>query len=268
MGGTPALAFQPAVDLATGGLLGFEALLRWPDSAGKIIPPEDLVVWAEIHGHLAALNGWVVEEACAQAARWPSKLQVSVNCSLFQLGVNEAAQAAITGLRHAHLRPDRLSIEITETSVATGPVADGLCAMARVGIQVSVDDTVSPRSISPHLRDCAVNTVKIDAPLIRWIAEPQSRSRAIVETIIRMSHSLGISTVAEAVERQEQVMVLRELGADAAQGYFFSPPLDAASAHELAAMSPPPRFDLTRQAARWSSLDPFACWSLDTLNLN
>lgn len=83
--GTPSLVFQPAVDLATGRLLGFEALLRWHDASGNEVPPQTLIPWAESHGHMNALNAWVLSEACAQATRWPGDLQLAVNCSTLQL---------------------------------------------------------------------------------------------------------------------------------------------------------------------------------------
>ena len=91
LGGTPTLAFQPAVDLATGRLLGFEALLRCHDATGANIPPDVLIPWAEAHGHMNELNEWVLSEACVQASRWPSDLQLAVNCSVFQLRRGTAA---------------------------------------------------------------------------------------------------------------------------------------------------------------------------------
>jgi len=244
LGGVPSLAFQPAVDLATGRLLGFEALLRWPDEQGNVIPPADVVAWAKANGHLIPLNRWVIEEACTQAVRWPSQLQVAVNCTEFQLADQEGAMAVVLGLQRTGLNPHRLTVEITENTVGDGTAAQDLCAMARFGIQVSVDDLTSHQPLSLDLATHAVSSVKIDGTIIAGLSEPGYLSRTIVETIIHMSHPLGISTVAEAVETHEQATLLRELGVAAAQGFFFSPPLDAATALELASMSPLPHFDL------------------------
>jgi EAL domain-containing protein (putative c-di-GMP-specific phosphodiesterase class I) len=105
--------FQPAVDLATGCLLGFEALLRWYDSAGGYVPPDVLIPMAEARGQMTALNAWVLSEACAQAARWPSLLQVAVNCSVFQLRRGEVAASAVSALERSGLNPDRLTLEVT-----------------------------------------------------------------------------------------------------------------------------------------------------------
>jgi EAL domain-containing protein (putative c-di-GMP-specific phosphodiesterase class I) len=243
--GTPAMVFQPAVDLGTGRLLGFEALLRWYDGAGGHIPPDALVPWAEASGRMTVLNAWVLTEACAQAARWPSDLQLAVNCSVFQLRRGEAAAAAASALANSGLNPDRLTVEVTETSVSDDEAAADLHAMARLGIQLTVDDIGTDWSVLENLRGGVVNTMKIDGALIADVATPDSQSRAIVETMMTLCRSLGICTVAEAVETVEQVAILRKLGVDVAQGYFFSPPLSADEAYVVAAMNPLPVFALT-----------------------
>jgi EAL domain-containing protein (putative c-di-GMP-specific phosphodiesterase class I) len=248
--GAPALVFQPAVDLATGRLLGFEALLRWYDSSGGTIPPDTLIPWAEANGHMADLHAWVLSEACQQAARWPSDLQLAVNCSVFQLRRGEAAIAAASALERSGLRPDRLTVEVTETSVADDQAAADLHAMTRLGIQLTVDDIGAGSSILETRTDCVVNTIKIDGSLIDGLATPGGPNRAIVETMVKLSRSLGICTVAEAVETADQVAILREMGADVAQGYFFSGPLAAEEAYVLAAMNPLPHFDLSTPAAQ------------------
>jgi EAL domain-containing protein (putative c-di-GMP-specific phosphodiesterase class I) len=245
MEGSATLAFQPAVDLATGRLLGFEALLRWHDPSGNDIPPAVLIPWAEAQGHMEALNAWVLSEACAQAARWPSDLQLAVNCSVFQLQRGEAAAAAAAALEQSGLSPDRLTVEITETSVADDQAAADLQVMTHLGIQLTVDDVGADWSVLENLRDCVVSTVKIDASLIAGLTDPDAATRATVETITKLCRSLGICTVAEAVETAEQVTILREIGTETAQGYFFSTPLTPTDAADLAAMNPTPRFALS-----------------------
>jgi EAL domain-containing protein (putative c-di-GMP-specific phosphodiesterase class I) len=241
--GEPHLVFQPAVDLATGRLLGFEALLRWEDPARRSIPPVVLIPWAEARGQMSRLNAWVLSEACAQAARWPLTLQVAVNCSVFQLRRAEVASAAVSALEESGLNPDRLTIEVTETTIADERAAADLDAMARLGIQVAVDDIESADcSLLANLPESVVNTIKIDGTLIRDLDTPQRPSRAIVETIVKLSRSLGICTVAEAVETAEQVAILRKIGVDVAQGYFFSLPLAAEEAYALASAKFPPSF--------------------------
>jgi EAL domain-containing protein (putative c-di-GMP-specific phosphodiesterase class I) len=245
LGGTPSLAFQPAVDLATGRLLGFEALLRCHDSSGGNIPPGVLIPWAEAHGHMNELNEWVLSEACAQASRWPSDLQLAVNCSVFQLRRGTAAVAAATALERSGLNPDRLTVEVTEISVSDDDAAEDLQVMTRLGIQLTVDDVGSDYSVLENLRKAVVNTVKIDAGLIAGLTDSDGQSRAVVESIVKLSRSLGFCTVAEAVETGDQVAILREIGAETAQGYFFSAPMTAQEACDLANMDPHPCFALT-----------------------
>lgn len=243
--GEPELVFQPAVDLATGRLLGFEALLRWNDPDLGPIPPSVLIPWAEANGHMVALNAWVLSEACAAASRWESDLQLAVNCSVFQLRRREAAAAAAAALEESGLNPDRLTVEITETSVVDDTAAADLHAMSRLGIQLTVDDIGSDWSTIESMGQFAINTMKIDGTLIGGLADAGGVSRAMVETIVHVSHSLGICTVAESVETAKQVKILRELGADVGQGYFFAPPLAVQDAHALTTMDPLPVFPLT-----------------------
>lgn len=248
--GEPELVFQPAVDLATGRLLGFEALLRWHDPMRGRISPNELIPWAEANGYMTDLNCWVLSEACARAVEWRSDLQLAVNCSIFQLRRNEAAHAAAVALEASGLHPDRLTVEVTETTLADHGAADDLRAISRLGIQLTVDDMGSDWSLLENLRQFSVNTMKIDGSLIDGLDHPGGVNRAIVETIVKVCHSLGLCTVAEAVETAEQVAILREVGADVGQGYFFAPPLSADDALSLTSMEVLPIFPLTAGSER------------------
>jgi EAL domain-containing protein (putative c-di-GMP-specific phosphodiesterase class I) len=247
--GEPELLFQPAVDLATGRLLGFEALLRWNDPVQGRISPKELIPWAEANGYMTDLNGWVLAEACAHAVSWGSEIQLAVNCSVFQLRRNEAAAAAAVALEQSGLHPDRLTIEVTETTLADDGAAADLRAISRLGIQLTVDDMGSDWSSLENLQHFAVNTMKIDGSLIDGIDHAGGVNRAIVETIVKVSHSLDLCTVAEAVETAAQVAILRAVGADVGQGYFFAPPLAADEAFALTSADTLPLFSLTTSAA-------------------
>jgi len=242
--GAPHLDFQPAVDLSTGRLLGFEALLRW-EAGGQAVPPGALIPWAEARGLMTAINAWILAEACSQAARWPSNLQLAVNCSVFQLRRREAAAAAAAALELSGLAPDRLAIEITETALIDDSAVADLQAMSRLGVQLTLDDVASDWSVLKNLGDCVVNTMKIDGTLVDELKVSGSPTQTVVQTIVRISRSLGICTVAEAVETAVQVAVLREAGVEVAQGFFFSPPVSAAEAYGLAATVPLPTYSLT-----------------------
>jgi len=247
--GEPELVFQPAVDLATGRLLGFEAFLRWNDPELGPIPPSVLIPWAESNGHMVELNAWVLSEACAAAASWQADLQLAVNCSVFQLRQREAATAAAAAIEESGINPDRLTIEITETSVTDEGAAAELHAMSRLGIQLTVDDIGSDWSTIDSLQQFSINTMKIDGSLIDGLADEGGVNRAMVETIVHVSHSLGICCVAESVETAQQVKILRELGADVGQGYFFAKPLAVQDALMLTTMDPLPVFPLTDLSA-------------------
>jgi EAL domain-containing protein (putative c-di-GMP-specific phosphodiesterase class I) len=256
--GEPELLFQPAVDLATGRLLGFEALLRWNDPVQGRISPKELIPWAEANGHMTALNCWVLSEACARAVSWRSDIQLAVNCSVFQLRRNEAAAAAAVALEHSGLHPDRLTIEVTETTLADDGAAADLRAISRLGIQLTVDDMGSDWSSLENLQHFAVNTMKIDGSLIDGIDHAGGVNRAIVETIVKVSHSLDLCTVAEAVETASQVAILREVGADVGQGYFFAPPLGADEALALTSLDALPLFSLSVSATEESATSELA----------
>lgn len=244
MDGRPLLEFQPAVDLTTGRLLGFEALLRWDHPRRGIIGPSVLIPWAEQNDHIVELNGWVLAEACRQAAHWPSGIQLAVNCSLVQLRHQQASVAANKALAASGLHPDRLTVEITEQAVADERATRDLRTLTRMGVHLAVDDVGTSWSTLENLRRFAIETAKIDRRFIAALEPQEGMNRAIVEAIIHVSHSLAMSTVAEGVETAPQVATLVEFGADVAQGYFFAAPMSADAALALATAEPRACFPL------------------------
>jgi EAL domain-containing protein (putative c-di-GMP-specific phosphodiesterase class I) len=246
--GEPVLEFQPAVDLMSGQLLGFEALLRWVHPDRGLVPPSVLIPWAESNDCIVELNAWVLEEACRQATAWPSAVQLAVNCSLVQLRRHQASVAAARALHQSGLNPDRLTVEITESAVADERANRDLLDLARHGVHLAVDDVGTSWSTLESLRRFSIEIAKIDRSFISALEPREGMNRAIVEAIIHVSHSLAMSTVAEGVETAEQVRILNEFGADVAQGFFFAPPLPGDQALELAGREPPARFELTEPA--------------------
>ncbi|MHB8438353.1 MAG: EAL domain-containing protein [Acidimicrobiales bacterium] len=242
--GTPLLEFQPAVDLSTGWLLGFEALLRWRHPTRGWVPPAVLIPWAEANDCIDELNGWVLDAACRQAAQWPSGIQLAVNCSPAQLRHHAASRSAAAALARASLLADRLIIEVTEEAVDDARTHSDLRALSQLGVHLAVDDVGRSWSTLDNLRRLAIETVKIDRAFIAALEPVEGMNRALVEAIVNVSRSLAISTVAEGVETAEQVATLRVFGADVAQGFFFAPPLPAERANELAAQVPRTVFDL------------------------
>jgi EAL domain-containing protein (putative c-di-GMP-specific phosphodiesterase class I) len=262
LAGKPVLEYQPAVDLATGRLLGMEALVRWEHPTKGRIAPDILIPWAEENGDIVALNAWVMEAACCEAQLWSTGLQLAVNCSMIQLRRGEASKAAVRALETSGLNPDRLTIEVTERTINDDRAAEDLRALAELGVHLAVDDVGTSWSSLQVLRKFAIEIVKIDRAFINNLEAEEGMNRAIVEAIIHVGHSLAMSTVAEGVESSQQAAILREFGADVGQGYFFAPPLCGQEAHELATAEPRPIFSLgpgrESSASALSVQHPFA----------
>jgi EAL domain-containing protein (putative c-di-GMP-specific phosphodiesterase class I) len=248
--GDPVLEFQPAVDLWTGRLLGFEALLRWVHPTLGLIAPGVLIPWAEANDDILELNAWVLNEACRQAATWSPGLQVAVNCSLVQLRRHRASVAAADALSRSGLDPDRLTVEITEAAVADDEANTDIRKLVELGVHLAVDDVGTSWATLENLRRHPIEIAKIDRSFIAGLELNGGTNRAIVEAIVRITHSLVMSTVAEGVETAEQLTMLQDLGVDVAQGFYFAPSLPADDARELAQADPPTVFTLTPEQDR------------------
>lgn len=244
LAGKPVLEYQPAVDLATGRLLGMEALVRWEHPTKGRIAPDILIPWAEENGDIVALNAWVMEAACCEAELWSTGLQLAVNCSIIQLRKGEASKAIMRSLSASGLNPDRLTIEVTERTINDDRAAADLRALSELGVHLAVDDVGTSWSSLQVLRKFAIEIVKIDRAFINNLEAEEGMNRAIVEAIIHVGHSLAMSTVAEGIETAQQAAILREFGADVGQGYFFAPPLRSDEAHQLATAEPRPIFSV------------------------
>jgi len=234
MSGEPALEYQPLIDLASGRLLGFEALLRWRHPEEGMVLPSLLLPWLEANGDIVQLGEWVLAEGCEQAASWPQNIQLAVNLSIVQLrrGVGSAGVAA--ALERSGLEPSRLTIEVTEHAMVEDVAMSDLRAIGAIGVELAVDDVGTSWTSFDVLRRMAVNTVKIDRSFVGSLEAHQGINRLVVETVVSLAHSSGISTVAEGVETSLQSAIVREFECDAAQGYFFAPPLSIEVATEMA----------------------------------
>src|SRR5215471_9623801 len=228
--------FQPIVSLDTNAPMGYEALIRWQHPQRGLLDPDDFLPMAEQTGLIAPL-GWRMVDLCCQAAadqrltggwsRW-----VAVNVSGSQLGRAQLALAVRSALDVANLPPDRLHLEITETAlVEASPAAiKEVREVADMGVRIALDDFGTGYSSLSLLRDLPVSIVKIDRSFIKPIASDRS-ARAIVRSVIGLCRELGVTTVGEGVETDEQITSLRALGATLAEGYLLGrpAPLDWAS---------------------------------------
>jgi EAL domain-containing protein (putative c-di-GMP-specific phosphodiesterase class I) len=234
MSGEPALEYQPLIDLASGRLLGFEALLRWRHPEEGMVLPSLLLPWLEANGDIVQLGEWVLAEGCEQAASWPKNIQLAVNLSIVQLRRGVGSAGVARALERSGLEPDRLTIEVTEHAMVEDVAMSDLRAIGAIGVELAVDDVGTSWTSFDVLRRMAVNTVKIDRSFVGSLEAHQGINRLVVETVVSLAHSSGISTVAEGVETSLQSSIVREFECDAAQGYFFAPPLSIEVATEMA----------------------------------
>jgi diguanylate cyclase (GGDEF)-like protein/PAS domain S-box-containing protein len=225
-----ALQYQPRVDLASGAVLGVEALVRWRHPVLGLVPPARFIPLAEETGLIDDLDMWVLDEACARAAAWRARgmpaLRVSVNLSARQFQLAGLAQRVQAALERSGLPPACLEIEITESTVMrdTGEAASVLRSLKALGVALSIDDFGTGYSSLSYLKRFPIDVLKIDRSFVSDVtADPNDA--AIARAIIALAHTLNLEAVAEGVETAEQAAFLRENGCDEIQGYYFSPPV-------------------------------------------
>ncbi len=223
--GAPYLEYLPVIDLSTGRLLGMEALVRWRHPTEGRISPDLLIPAAEASGDIGPLTRWIVAEACEEACRWSPSIQLGVNCTVEQLRRGEVSKAVARALDQTGFRSGQLNIEVTEDAVVDAVAAADLQNLSDMGVQLSVDDVGTNWSSFEPFKRHAISTVKIDGSFIAGLESNQGINRLVVETVIHMAHSLGMSAIVECVETPKQVEIVRAFGADAAQGFFFARPI-------------------------------------------
>jgi diguanylate cyclase (GGDEF)-like protein/PAS domain S-box-containing protein len=226
------LHYQPQLDLKTGRIVGFEALVRWLHPQRGMVGPSQFVPAAEETGLIGQIGEWVLREACSQARAWHraghSELQVSVNCSAQQFQRESFVEAVGDVLRATGLPAERLDLEITESVIIqhSEAVIARFQALDNMGVRISIDDFGTGYSSLSYLKRFAIHQLKIDQSFVRDISSDPDDA-AIVSAIIAIAHSLGLQVVAEGLEAPEQLAFLRALGCDVAQGYYFSKPVPA-----------------------------------------
>jgi diguanylate cyclase (GGDEF)-like protein len=237
------VSFQPIVDLATGRLTALEALARW-STGGRAVPPEVIVRVAESGKLIDPLFELVLDQACSQLARWSglpggSGLWVSVNVTPGQLA-SHRLPAVVAGVLARHgLAGQQLCLEITETRVIDDiTTSREVCAELRsLGVRLSLDDFGTGQSTLSRLRDLPVDEVKIDRLFIDNLDVDESRRR-FVEGVIAFAERIGVTVVAEGVEREAELAALRRLGCHRAQGFLFSRPVPSWAVDALVSYPP------------------------------
>ena len=228
------LFYQPIYDIH-GHLHSLEALARLRHPQHGYVLPDRFIPIAEESGLIVPMGTWVLNEVCRQAAEWQNEglppIQIALNVSPLQLTRFDFASHVIDTLNHHQISPHLLGMEVTETMVMRN-IADAtrqIATLAGLGIEFSVDDFGTGYSSLAHLHKLPVQALKIDRSFIEKICDPQG-TYSIVQAIIFLAHSLRMKVVAEGVEREDQLDILRRLDCDLIQGFFFSRPLSAADA--------------------------------------
>jgi EAL domain-containing protein (putative c-di-GMP-specific phosphodiesterase class I) len=232
------LHFQPIVTPRDGRVRGFEALLRWRHPVHGIVPPGEFIPVMEETGMIEAVGAWVLDAACRQLRDWQRtydpQLTMSVNVSAVQFTGEDLVDAVTRVLAETGIPPATLKLELTESAV----MADAehalavFAALKALGVLVSLDDFGTGYSSLSYLRRLPIDTLKIDRSFVSKLDSFDDK-RQIVEVVLMLARALGLDVVAEGVETEAELDLLRDMGSDLVQGYYYYRPLtpeDAAQA--------------------------------------
>ncbi len=231
------LYYQPQIELATGRIVGVEALIRWRRPGHGFVSPGEFLPLAEENGLIVPISDWVLREACRQSKLWQQlghNLRVSVNLSPVQFRKQNVGALVVKVLAETGVAPQTLELELTESILMQDPesVAENLRQLQALGVSLAIDDFGTGYSSLAYIKNFPVDRLKIDQGFVRNIEDDPSDA-AIVRAIITLGHSLGMDIVAEGVETQEQLSRLIAEGCDEVQGYFYSRPVPPEGILEL-----------------------------------
>ncbi len=226
------LHYQPQICLRSGGVVGAEALIRWRDPDRGLVPPGVFIGAAERTGLIVDIGSWVIEQACADAARWQALgargIRLSVNVSAIQTRREDFCTILTGALARHGIAANQLDLELTESVfMEDSPQMRAMLeSLKRTGVQLSIDDFGTGYSSLAYLRWLAVNRLKIDRTFVGGLREGAETS-AIIQAVIGLAHAMRLAVVAEGVEDEQTLRQLQEMGCDEAQGFFFDPALPA-----------------------------------------
>jgi EAL domain-containing protein (putative c-di-GMP-specific phosphodiesterase class I)/GGDEF domain-containing protein len=242
------VVYQPIASLDSNRIAGFEALVRWQHPGLGLIAPLEFIPLAEKTGFIVPLGAWVLRESCRQIKAWQdaipdlSELWVSVNLSSLQFRSSSLVDDITEVLNDCGLAPRSLVLELTEGIAMENPgaVRALLLQLRAIGVRVSVDDFGTGHSSLAYLRQFPLHSLKVDRSFVRGI-EGNRDMASIVSAVTTMAQQLGLRVVAEGIEKEEQLGLLRALGCEFGQGYLFSRPLDPDAAAALLSEGLAPR---------------------------
>jgi diguanylate cyclase (GGDEF)-like protein len=220
------LLYQPIVNVATGKVIGAEALVRWQHPSLGLLTPNRFIHLAEESGLIVELGQWILERACQDAMTWPPDVQLAVNLSAIQLRNTSFLGIVRSALADSGLPPRRLELEVTETVLLDkrSNALSQLHQLRDIGIAIALDDFGTGYSSLSYLRAFPFDRIKIDRSFTKDIAE-RADCAAIVSSIVGLGRSLDIATTVEGVETEQQLELVRALGATMAQGYLIGKPI-------------------------------------------
>ncbi|WP_457150689.1 putative bifunctional diguanylate cyclase/phosphodiesterase [Mesorhizobium sp. P5_C1] len=226
--------YQPLHDAKTSKLTGFEALVRWNHPRLGLLPPAEFIPMAEETGVIDTLGEWIMQRACADAAKWPLPVKVAVNLSPAQFKQQGLPLQVAAALAASNLLPSRLELEITESVLLAHNenTINTLYSLRDLGISIAMDDFGTGYSSLSYLRSFPFNRIKIDRSFVSLMCE-SGESRAIVKAVAELGATLGMTTTAEGVETEDQFRLVRENGCTDVQGWLFGRPMPAAELHTL-----------------------------------
>jgi EAL domain-containing protein (putative c-di-GMP-specific phosphodiesterase class I) len=227
------LHYQPIVCLDNNQIIGAEALIRWQHPQKGLISPNNFIPLAEETNLIVPIGLWVIQEACLQLARWQhpnsslKSLELEINLSVQQLAQPDLIEQIEQAIQATKIQRQKLKLEITE-SIFMQRVKTSQLALERLqsqGLELILDDFGTGYSSLEYLQKLPISTLKIDRSFVMNL-EHNEHNQNIVEATINLSHTLGLSVVAEGIETPKQLAILKSLGCDYGQGYLFSRPVE------------------------------------------
>jgi diguanylate cyclase (GGDEF)-like protein len=228
------LVYQPTLDLQAMKPTGVETLIRWRSPTRGIVQPNDFIPLLEETGLIVSVGRWVLEQACLQASHWRANghtIGVAVNVSARQLDLDEFVGDVERALMLSGLAPTALTLEITETALMRNAedTAERLRKIKQLGVRIAIDDFGTGYSSLSHLQRFPVDSLKIDRSFLSQLAD-NPEGETLIRTLVQLGKALSIETLAEGIERPQELSMLQEEQCDSGQGYLFARPLDVEAA--------------------------------------
>ena len=220
------LHYQPVVDVRTREICGVEALVRWRHPVKGLVGPDQFIPLAESTGLIAPIGEWILQQACSDAAKWPSRINLAINISAVQFKKGNLFDVILCALVESGLEPQRLELEITETSLLENQEAHlaTIRQLKNLGISLALDDFGTGYSSVTYLTNFPFDKIKIDRTFTKGVLERRDYA-AVVSSVLALAHGLGKVTTVEGIETEAQFDYMRQAGVNLAQGYLFSRPV-------------------------------------------